>query len=377
MLAKKALFAAAVGSGTALLTGTVLYAFELNQLTNDAQSQIQSLTKQIQAQERNESKILNQFLDHQKKGDESVTKLSEEIARARTDLEMAYLKKEGAIRDVLEQDFKRSLKLLTAAHTEHLHDQLKAQYDSLNEQFKTILDSQINQHKNKYCEQLKESIFKLHEIEKVIETRKELDEQEVKSRRLWILCQALKDTLKNSFGSQEPKKLNQEIQSFKRVASDLAENSLIQNVLSSLIKTANNTPVYCEDTLIERFKKVDRLCRRVALVKQENASITQYLLSYLQSKFVIDNFKVDPEEVNGIKAVDINRFNTFSILARINYCLDKKQFEQGLRYANLLKGAPGRVAAEWIKDLRTHLEVRQAADILESEAAIYTIRSIN
>lgn len=50
-LSKKALFTAAVGAGAALLTGTTLYAFELNGLTNNAQNQIQTLSRQITAQE--------------------------------------------------------------------------------------------------------------------------------------------------------------------------------------------------------------------------------------------------------------------------------------------------------------------------------------
>lgn len=247
----------------------------------------------------------------------------------------------------------------------------------MNNQFQNILDEQLNQHKNKYCEDLKSSVYKLHEIEKTINTRKELDEEEVKSRRLWILCQSLKDVLKNSFGSEEPKKLDKQIDGLKRLANELSENPLIQNVLSSLIKTAKDEYIYSEDTLIERFNNVDHLCRRVALVKEDNASISKYLLSYLQSVFVLDNIKVDPEEVSGEKVVDISRFNTFSILARIRYCLNQKKFEECLRYANLLKGAPARVASDWIKDLRTHLEVRQAADIIQAEASIYTIRSIN
>lgn len=36
---------------------------------------------------------MNQFLEYQKKSDETVSQLSEEISKARTDLEMAYLKK--------------------------------------------------------------------------------------------------------------------------------------------------------------------------------------------------------------------------------------------------------------------------------------------
>ena len=51
MLGKRALLVAAVGTGSALLTGTALYAFELNHLTSDAQHQIQNLSRQITAQE--------------------------------------------------------------------------------------------------------------------------------------------------------------------------------------------------------------------------------------------------------------------------------------------------------------------------------------
>lgn len=36
---------------------------------------------------------MKDFVDYQKKSDDTVSRLSEEIAKARTDLEMAYLKK--------------------------------------------------------------------------------------------------------------------------------------------------------------------------------------------------------------------------------------------------------------------------------------------
>lgn len=51
MLGKRALYTVAAAAGSSLLTGSALYAFELNHLTTDAQSQIQTLTRQIQVQE--------------------------------------------------------------------------------------------------------------------------------------------------------------------------------------------------------------------------------------------------------------------------------------------------------------------------------------
>lgn len=51
MSGKRALLSVAIGTGAALLTGSGLYAYELNHLNNDSQHQIQNLSRQITAQE--------------------------------------------------------------------------------------------------------------------------------------------------------------------------------------------------------------------------------------------------------------------------------------------------------------------------------------
>lgn len=49
--------------------------------------------------------------------------------------------------------------------------------------------------------------------------------------------------------------------------------------------------------------------------------------------------------------------------------MDRGNFVQALRYANLLKGASRRAASDWINETRLLLETQQAVDLLLAHAA--------
>lgn len=42
----------------------------------------------------------------------------------------------------------------------------------------------------------------------------------------------------------------------------------------------------------------------------------------------------------------------------------------------LLKGEPRRIACDWIKDARVHVETRQAAELLMQHAAATSVRTL-
>lgn len=60
----------------------------------------------------------------------------------------------------------------------------------------------------------------------------------------------------------------------------------------------------------------------------------------------------------------------------LRYHLEKDDLEQALRYINLLTGAPQNVAADWVKDLRVHLETVQAARAISAYAGVKAIESM-
>lgn len=55
--------------------------------------------------------------------------------------------------------------------------------------------------------------------------------------------------------------------------------------------------------------------------------------------------------------------------SQYRYYVDRGNFVQALKYANLLKGASRRVANDWINETRLLLETQQAADVLLTHAA--------
>lgn len=51
------------------------------------------------------------------------------------------------------------------------------------------------------------------------------------------------------------------------------------------------------------------------------------------------------------------------------YYVDRGNFVQALKYANLLKGASRNVASDWINETRLLLETQQAVNVLLAHAA--------
>ena len=52
-----------------------------------------------------------------------------------------------------------------------------------------------------------------------------------------------------------------------------------------------------------------------------------------------------------------------SVLARAEWCLGEKDLDGATREVNSLKGWPGRLAADWLREARRKLEVQQALDV--------------
>lgn len=153
-------------------------------------------------------------------------------------------------------------------------------------------------------------------------------------------------------------------------------DALSRIALRSIPKGVLDSGVYSEDALIQRFEKVQHVCRRVSLVDEEHSSLMRYALSYLQSMLIIDRSRISEQEV-GDEEIDVTRLGTYDLLARIQYYLKERNLEMSLRYANQLRGEPRKVASDWIRDVRNHLEVRQVSSILQAQSSAATLRSLN
>lgn len=253
------------------------------------------------------------------------------------------------------------------AYTNKHRRELDEQRRALTKQHSLQVEGEILKVENKY----RPALNRIRELEAYLEAQSQTLKKEAPSRVLWVSCQALLNKLR--FEQQGPLEDDPAYEVLKRFAT--AHNSLAIKVLDALPAKALKEGIQSEESLIDRFKKVEKLCKRVALVGDNGGGITKYLVSYLQSLFVIDNIKVSEDEVTGKQLVDPTSWHTYDILARVRYCLTTHNLEQAVRYANQLRGQARVVARDWIRDARVHLETRQAFSVLSTYAEAVAIET--
>ncbi|RWS07287.1 Mitochondrial inner membrane protein-like protein [Dinothrombium tinctorium] len=354
---------------------------EVNLMIAHAHKKIEQLYKQIAKLEATEKLRFEEALNLQKEEDNRIadTKIALELAKRRSELENDYQKKVNSVKEELEEELRQQMKRQLAAHHDHLRERLEVQRFDLERQFELVHEEKLLEEKSIYASELKASVAHLKHIESVLKSRQQLDTEERKARELWLICQILKDSLKSkrTQSDKQPISLQKDINAIRETVKTMeSTTSLASTVLETIPEQVVQNGVYTEDDLIERFKTVDKVCKRVALIGDEGGSIFRFFLSYLQSVLIFDTNNTFEDELNGKKEIDTSKLDTFDILARIRYCLNERNLEMSLRYANQLSGEPRRVAKDWISNMRAHLELRQVADVLQAQAASLTIRAV-
>lgn len=208
--------------------------------------------------------------------------------------------------------------------------------------------------------------------------RAEMEKVGRKAQELWLACQMLQTVVREGVtppaegGAGEGAEAGAGYDRMKPLLDELmavldAGNShpFVNAVLSTVPDSAVKRGVWTEDDLKDRFRKVRRVCRRVAMVDEAGASLARYFLSYVQSLFVMTSSKVlaDGDQVQP------ESLDTFVLLDNAHYCLERGDLEQALRLMNQLRGEPRKVAADWITEARLLLETKQAADALLAHAS--------
>ena len=147
------------------------------------------------------------------------------------------------------------------------------------------------------------------------------------------------------------------------------DDELVGAVLSGLPEKAKERGVYPEDALRERFIKVDKVARRLALIPADGARLPMYVLSYIQAALVANpENPISKDELEN-KPFDFSKLDTYDILNRARYWLDRGDLVQALKYMNLLQGASRKAAIDWLNEARLLLETQQAANTLMAHAS--------
>ncbi|XP_046823508.1 MICOS complex subunit Mic60 [Vespa crabro] len=220
----------------------------------------------------------------------------------------------------------------------------------------------------RYWKQVRAAREKFEEELYFVIARIEEEKGASNAQLLWSACMALARAVKVTSSSSEPtiRPLEPEIKAIANAASK--EDPLVAAAIDGIPVEAAKRGVYPEDILRKKFLDIEKQARRLALVPEEGAALPIHLLSYLQSVLIV-NTDIPKSEIEDAP-IDVNSLNTYDILQRARYWLDRGDFKMTLRYMNLLKGAPKSIAREWMNETRILLETQQAIDTLMAYAGV-------
>ena len=189
-------------------------------------------------------------------------------------------------------------------------------------------------------------------------------------------CDSLHTALKSASSTPDPDQhfcLQREVAALRDATSG---DPFILTILESLPAVAvSSRGIQGEGGLKERFGKVKRVCRRVALVPERSGGMGTYALSYLQSLLIVSWRFVGRIARSEDEDRDLGKLDTFEVLERADACLRQGDLDLAVRYVNLLRGVPRRVARDWLRDARSYLETQQAVLLVSEYMAALNISS--
>uniref|UniRef100_A0A0P4VSX0 MICOS complex subunit MIC60 n=1 Tax=Scylla olivacea TaxID=85551 RepID=A0A0P4VSX0_SCYOL len=359
---------------------------ELNLLLAHAHRKVLHLQTQLArlqaSQETMEHDRFKEALARQRSEDSQLleAKVETELDRQRQQLDVEYKKRVIDIKEELEGELRSQLKRQAAAHSDHLADVLYVQEKELENKWSSILQDKVQSEKDTYLSSLARIQGQLQGLQSALAQRADVDKAALSARELWLACESLRNALRNS-GEGAPsweeqlKPLQDHISAIRK-ATGGDGNPYVEAVLASLAEDAVARGVYPEEALRERFIKVERVCKRVAMIGDNGGSLLRYLLSYIQSFLVLDAFEYLPGSEVRNEEVAVDALSTYDILARARYCLEKDDLCMSVRYMNLLRGEARNVASGWLKEARLTLETRQAAHALLAHAAATAVQAL-
>ncbi|KAK6622543.1 hypothetical protein RUM44_002355 [Polyplax serrata] len=305
------------------------------------------------------------------KEDALATRVKQEVEKEKRDLFQDLQKKILGVKAEQERAIKVQMKRQLEAAEDYLHDAMEAKEKEMARKTQRLIDEKVEIERNSYKTKLAEMVGRMQGVEAALSSRLASDRMATQAQVLFSACQsfyrALRVGVPGLHYTKGLRPLDPEIAAIKKAAGK--DDVLVGAVLNSLPEEARSRGVFPEIAIRERFLKVERTARKLALIPDGGSSLPRYFLSYLQSFLLFRSDNPIPSAELDDQPVNISKLDTYDILERSRYWLDRGDFGMALRYMNLLKGAPRQVACEWMNETRIFLETQQAADTLMAYAA--------
>ena len=179
------------------------------------------------------------------------------------------------------------------------------------------------------------------------------------TQKLQVAVDSVRSALaKSTWNETTPQPFVREMAALKLVAEG---DAVVDAAIASVNPAAYQRGIPSQSQLIDRFRRVAGEVRKASLLP-EDAGIASHATSFILSRVM---FKKQGQPQGG----DVE-----SILTRTETLLEEGDLDNAAREMNGLQGWSKVLSRDWLSDVRKVLEVRQALDVVETEARLQCLR---
>ncbi|KAJ0170858.1 hypothetical protein K1T71_013630 [Dendrolimus kikuchii] len=290
----------------------------------------------------------------------------------RADMEKEFKKRADDQKAANEKKIKDSLKKQLERHQETLQLRLAQKEIEATAKLDILVVEKVEAQKRVFANQLKEMAMKLKIVEDKLNARLKAERETRRSQELWTAGASLLAATKKG---DRYVNIDKELNAIEKASGD--GDKLVATVLKSIPKSIREQGIVPESVLRDRYHVMERTALKVALVEQDGASMPIYWFSWLQSVFLF-------MKISGIPMAEYEKppkepskdLDTFDLLQRARFWIERGNIAAALRYVDSLQGASRAAASTWYNAAKAHIEVRQAAEAILAHAAALGLQYI-
>lgn len=282
---------------------------------------------------------------------ELVRRLEEEMrnqtASYRDEFESEREKLSQRCQEQLENEDKRAQEV----SDQRLRNELLEQAVALKKQFISDVQEQVETERSGRLSKLSSLSSSIEELESLTSAWNKVIDSNLETQHLLLAVEAVRSTLTNA---DRPRPFISELATLKELATS---DPVISSAIASINPTAYQRGVPTTSQLIDRFRRVASEVRKASLLP-EDAGVASHAASYVLSRVMFKK--------KGMTIGD----DVESVLTRTETLLEEGRLDEAAREMNCLGGWAKSLSADWLGEVRKVLEVRQAVDVMGSEARL-------
>ncbi|RMZ72265.1 Formation of crista junctions 1 [Pyrenophora seminiperda CCB06] len=314
---------------------------DINAMKEMLEQQSEAKVKAAHAEFDQAAKELIQRLDHQMQAQEMQFK--EEFENERERLSQSYKERLQSELQAAQKVYEQSLK-----------NRLLEQSIKMQKSFTANVRERVEAERDGRLGKLNELSSSVHELEKLTAEWNSVVDANLKTQHLVVAVEAVKSALETQV---VPKPFVTELAALKEIAAD---DPVVSAAIASINPAAYQRGIPSSALLIDRFRRVAGEVRKAALLP-EDAGMASHLASLAMSKVL---FKKSGLAVGA----DVE-----AVLARTEVLLEEGDLDAAAREMNGLQGWAKVLSKDWLSECRRVLEVKQALDVIATEARLNSL----